>query len=97
MGREAVDDALANLLGEDGIGGYTFFFDKFLDLEQRCQPMLSLLLNGMTHNVQRFLSPLAHERPGDDWDLVASSGLLSLASNEELLGRFDLVRDRHGG
>jgi hypothetical protein len=32
VGAEAVDDALANLLAYEGVGGDTFFFDESLDL-----------------------------------------------------------------
>jgi hypothetical protein len=32
MGAETVDDALADLLAEDGIGRDTFFFDETFDL-----------------------------------------------------------------
>ena len=32
MGTEAVDDTLADLLAEDGVGGDTFFFDEAFDL-----------------------------------------------------------------
>ena len=32
MSAEAVDDTLADLLAEDGIGGDTFFFDETFDL-----------------------------------------------------------------
>lgn len=32
MSAEAVDDTLADLLAEDGIGGDTFFFDETFNL-----------------------------------------------------------------
>jgi hypothetical protein len=32
VGTEAVDDTLADLLAEDGIGGDAFFFDETFDL-----------------------------------------------------------------
>jgi len=32
VGAEAVDDAFADLLAEDGVGGDTFFFDETFDL-----------------------------------------------------------------
>jgi len=32
VGAEAVDDALADLLAYEGVGGDTFFFDEPLDL-----------------------------------------------------------------
>jgi len=32
VGAESVDNALANLLANKGVGGDTFFFDESLDL-----------------------------------------------------------------
>ena len=101
MSAEAVDDTLADLLAEDGIGGDTFFFDETFDLLYALLVYAECVGSQLiaTYNVQSLLSSVADMATSDQWDLLTSTKL-ALVADEQLfrsllLLSIDLIRDRH--